>query len=285
MDINVAYLHNNKQDVQDENTPLLITACGFYRFKSGPIFKTHRPKGRKDYQLLYISAGKAHFKIRGENLTISQGTAILFRPGEAQSYFYLPEEKAEVYWTHCTGYDVENILERYAFPTNRNVFHIGVSQTIHQLFESLIQELQLCRVYYEDMITVLFKQILLQLQRRIQENTQNNTDSQALNDMEKAMQFFKENFNKNISVEEYAKTVNMSACWFIRRFKEFLKVTPMQYIISLRMTHAKMLLETQLYNVAQVAYHVGYDNPLYFSRLFTKFVGVPPKQYKKLFDK
>ena len=73
----------------------------------------------------------------------------------------------------------------------------------------------------------------------------------------------------------------MSACWFIRRFKQIVKMTPAQYIISLRLTNAKTLLGTKNYNVTETAYAVGYDNPLYFCRLFKKHVGVTPSEYKK----
>ncbi|MBR2024024.1 MAG: AraC family transcriptional regulator [Clostridia bacterium] len=285
MDINVAYLHNKIADIHDEHEPLIITACGFYRFKNTPIFKTHRPKGRTDYQFLYITAGKAHFTINGQTHALPSGSAVLFRPGDPQMYYYLQEEKAEVYWVHFTGSDVENILESYHFSRGKTLFSVGDSQSIRQLLENLIHELQLCRVCYEKLSTVLFQQILLLAQRKIQENAQDNVTAQSFNEIEKSAQFFEKNYNKSINVEAYAESINMSVCWFIRRFKEIMKVTPMQYIISLRMSNAKTLLETRSYNVAQVAYLVGYDNPLYFSRLFTKFVGVSPKTYQRLFDK
>ena len=52
--------------------------------------------------------------------------------------------------------------------------------------------------------------------------------------------------------------------------------------ISLRLSNAKMLLETQDYNVTETSYAVGFHNPLYFSRLFTKHIGMPPSEYKAL---
>ncbi|MBQ8342694.1 MAG: helix-turn-helix transcriptional regulator, partial [Clostridia bacterium] len=68
----------------------------------------------------------------------------------------------------------------------------------------------------------------------------------------------------------------------IRRFKQVVKVTPMQYVLSLRMANAKTLLETKDYNVTETANAVGYENALYFSRLFSKHVGMSPSAYKKL---
>ena len=95
------------------------------------------------------------------------------------------------------------------------------------------------------------------------------------------MYHFRENFNKEINIDDYARECNISVCWFIRCFKQVTGQTPLQYIISLRISNAQMLLETTDYTIAQIAQEVGYDNPLYFSRLFHKQTGVSPNQYRK----
>ena len=56
----------------------------------------------------------------------------------------------------------------------------------------------------------------------------------------------------------------------------------MQFITSIRITNAQMLLETTNYAVNEIAHIVGYDNPLYFSRLFHKQKGCSPSEYRKL---
>ena len=73
----------------------------------------------------------------------------------------------------------------------------------------------------------------------------------------------------------------MSDCWFNRIFKQVIKMTPMQYILSLRIKNAITLLDKTDYNISQVAAAVGYDNSLYFSRLFTKHIGISPTEYRK----
>ena len=69
--------------------------------------------------------------------------------------------------------------------------------------------------------------------------------------MEAATQFFNEHFTENISVEDYALSRHMSICWFIRSFKRYNGVTPMQYIVNLRITNAKTLLRTTTYSVSE----------------------------------
>ena len=100
-------------------------------------------------------------------------------------------------------------------------------------------------------------------------------------EIELSIQYFNENYNKEINVADYAAMQNMSTCWFIRTFKNVTGTTPMQYILSLRITNAQSLLETTDYNITEISNIVGYDNPLYFSRLFKKQKGISPSEYRK----
>ena len=60
-------------------------------------------------------------------------------------------------------------------------------------------------------------------------------------------------------------------------------MTPKQYIVSIRMTNAQMLLESSDYTVQQIASFVGYADPLYFGRLFKRELGMTPSQYRRQF--
>lgn len=277
---NVAYLNNSVSVVKDTSKPLIVTSCGFYRVDSGPTIKTNRPKGRRDYQLLYILEGKAHFYFESGEIIVNKGEMVLFRPREPQSYFYFPKDKCQAFWVHFTGSDVDKILDYYKLPNDTNIFYSGSSPVYQWLFEQMIRELQLCRANYKELLTMLLRHIFLLVNRYLKENGKSCVD--ALNDIERSIQYFNENYTKDINIDEYAKSLHVSTCWFNRRFKQVTKVTPLQYILSLRLSNAKMLLETQDYNVTETSYAVGFHNPLYFSRLFTKHIGMPPSEYKAL---
>ena len=73
----------------------------------------------------------------------------------------------------------------------------------------------------------------------------------------------------------------MSFSWFSRNFKQFTAKSPMQYVVSVRINNAVSMLGCTSYNINEVANIVGYDNPLYFSRIFKKVKGVSPSEYKK----
>ena len=282
MYFNRAYLYNSEAVVKDLTKPLMVTSCGYYRITNGPVIKTNRPKGRRDYQLLYVAEGRGKFIIEGCERYVNKGEMVLYRPYDFQSYFYYPSDKCEVFWVHFTGYDVDKLLDRYNFPKDKNVFFGGISHDYNYIFELIIRELQLRRSNYKELLPLLLTELFILINRNILE--ERNQQRSMLDEVENSVRYFNENYANNININEYAESLNITPCWLIKKFKQVVKQTPMQYIVALRIANAKTLLENSDYNVTETSYAVGYDNPLYFSRLFKKHVGMSPIEYKNKYS-
>ncbi|MBQ4087019.1 MAG: AraC family transcriptional regulator [Clostridia bacterium] len=279
---NEVYPYHENPNVEDLSVVLKINNCGHYKVHTTPVIETVHPEGRNDYQLLYIAHGKGHFyfKNTGTETIVRKGNMVLFRPGEPQVYYYYVEDKTEVYWVHFTGSHAESILEHYELPKQENVFFGGEFPDYPWMFNQMIRELQLQRVNYEEMLEMVFKQILLSINRYVKEGKQKKSD--LLNEMERAVHYIEENYNKEISVKQYASEHLMTVNRFISEFKNIMKTTPMQYVVSLRIAAAKEYFDSTNKNVTEVSSAVGYDNPLYFSRLFKKYTGYSPSAYRKI---
>ena len=281
MFVNSGYLHDSRAPIKDKSRPLIVTSCGTYRLKTVKRLPTWRPKGRLDYQLLYIVSGKGHFYFHGEDRVVYAGRMVLIQPRQEQRYEYFGEDKPEVYWVHFTGSDVKNILRSYNIPMDDPIFYSGASSTYSYLFKEMIYELQNCKTGYEDLLTMYLRQIFLLVQRTRQEERP-TVSTYIQEEMEFARRYFNEHYNESISIQEYAESRNMSVCYFQRNFKQIVKHTPMQYLLTIRVNNAASLLETTDYSMAEIAAIVGYEDPLYFSRLFRKIKGVSPRDYRNL---
>lgn len=279
MQVNSAYLNNHIPEIIDNEKPLVVTSCGNYRMKTRDVFETRRDKGRKDYQLLYIASGKSHFFIDGKEHIVTAGHMVIFHPDEPQHYKYYKEDRTSVYWVHFTGSQVEKILEHYNIIRGEKIIYSGTSPDFQWLFGQIIQELQLCRKQYDEMLTLLLRNIFILIRRSLEIN-KNFTDTME-KEVSYAIYYFRDNFNKEINVDEYAQSLNISVSWFIRCFRQITGMTPLQYVINIRISNAQMLLETSDYTISQIAESVGYENALYFSRLFHKQTGISPKEYRK----
>lgn len=275
---NTGYYYQNDIDKENLSRPLLVANCGTYRLHSRPVMRTYRPEGRQDYQLLYIASGKASFYFNHTETVLSAGQMVLYRPGVPQHYCYYAKNQPAVFWVHFTGNDVEHFLTQYGFKENEIVFSPGICPEFHQLFSQMILELQLRRPFLEDYLSLTLQQLFLIIQRRLHSRTVFNQNIQK--EVENAIHFFNEHYNTPIIIEDYAAAQHMSTCWFIRSFKKQTGKTPMQYITSTRIARAQGLLESTDYNISEIASIVGYENPLYFSRIFKKLVGVSPRKYR-----
>ena len=109
MYMNTGYLNHSHMDFKDKSRPLVVGSCGTYRLSSHPKLPTYRPKGRLDYQIIYITAGCGHFHFDNvDNETIvPAGNIVLYRPKELQKYEYYGKDKTEVYWIHFTSNNVK----------------------------------------------------------------------------------------------------------------------------------------------------------------------------------
>lgn len=279
MCINSGYLSNSRTDFKDNSTPLVVGSCGTYRLKTRPNLPTYWQKGRRDYQILYVANGKTHFWFDGKEEIVSAGHMVLYKPEEIQKYVYYLEDNPEVFWIHFTGSDVKNILAYHGISLDEHVFYCGVLPDYKALFRKIIQELQLCRYGYEDYIASLFNDILLLVDR--QQHEQKKATGDVQEQIERAAAYFNENYNTKISIDDYAESLHISTNWFIHNFKQYAGMSPAQYILSLRMVNAQSLLERTTYNIKEISEIVGYENPLYFSRVFKKEIGKSPAQYRK----
>lgn len=281
MYINSAYLNNSLIDFMDKSRPLIVGSCGTYRLFTRPRLPTYRPKGRLDFQILYVASGKAHFYFedKGIDTVVPAGNMVVYRPKEPQRYEYFGVDQTEVYWVHFTGKDVKNILRSYGIADDMRVINTGTSLDYARIMKQMILELQRRQPDYQEMLTLLLRQLLIAIHR--QTTTEKKIKNVFLDtEMETAMQYFNDHYNTEINIEAYAASRGMSVSWFIRNFKQYAHTTPMQYIVSIRIANAQVLLETTDYNVAEIGNIVGYDNPLYFSRIFKKQKGVSPSEYR-----
>ena len=179
-----------------------------------------------------------------------------------------------------TGKEVEEILKYYNINLKNNILYIGTSPDYQWLFGQMIQELQLCRPRYDELISLQLRNIFVLISRAIMSAKKFSSTSEK--EVAFAMHYFRKNYNTEISIEEYSESRGLSNCWFIQCFKEITGSSPLQYILKLRISNAQNLLENTDYTITEIANMVGYTNSLYFSRLFHKYIGMSPKEYRKV---
>jgi AraC-like DNA-binding protein len=95
------------------------------------------------------------------------------------------------------------------------------------------------------------------------------------------LQFVKDNLSRDFDREEIARIVHLSASRFHTLFKSIMGIAPMNYVQSLRMKTAQMMLIQTDWPISGIAKKVGHKDQFHFSRLFKQICGTNPSDYRK----
>jgi AraC-like DNA-binding protein len=99
--------------------------------------------------------------------------------------------------------------------------------------------------------------------------------------LSEVFQYVNENYKKDIVLIEIAAIANMTPTSFCRMFRLKTKKSFVEYLNEIRVSKAcKFLLETDL-SMSEIAYECGYKTASNFNKLFKKFMGMTPSEFKK----
>jgi AraC-like DNA-binding protein len=99
--------------------------------------------------------------------------------------------------------------------------------------------------------------------------------------VDNALRYIQYNYASNIGVADIARYVGISRSQLYRAFLQDFGVSPHAYLQTYRINEACSLLRDPAYSVAEVAGSVGFNDPLYFSRVFKSIKDVTPSDYQK----
>ena len=261
---------------EDLSKPFFINSCGYFRIDG---INASLNRCRKDYYLVYLINGIGYYKLEQGEVAVDAGNIVIFKPGEKQEYYYLGNEKAEVYWIHFTGYEAGNLLERLSL-SGRNVYRTGVDAECMSLFESIIHEIQIRKPYFHEQCIGYLIQLLSFFSRKVVflEKGEGIFKNSKIENVIKVMH---EDYNKQREINYYAKMCNLSLYQFIRNFKKATHLSPARYIEKIRINKAKELLAETNLTVNEISSLIGYGDAFYFSKVFKKNTSFSPTDFRK----
>ena len=99
-----------------------------------------------------------------------------------------------------------------------------------------------------------------------------------------AVAYINENFRQEITIKALANMANMSESNFYAVFKKQMGISPIAYLNNYRLSVAADRLTDTSDTISEISYSVGINDPLYFSKLFKKIYGMPPKEYRFMYQ-
>ena len=238
-----------------------------------------RKNGRIDYHILYVSEGLCTVTLNGENVTVSKGGIILYRPYERQEYLYSAKAKSVSYYIHFTGTGCAHILNNLKI-YDITTAYIGKNIEFEEIFKKMLDEYSIKPYAYKEYCSSLLLQLLTIISRtlKMSNNSIGTVDETRIAN---SCREIHKNLN-TITIEKLCQTCGLSVGRFSHIFKKVTGMAPHEYICHMRINRAKELLVNTDLPIGLISKELGYSEQNYFSRIFKKMTGISPTDYRKL---
>lgn len=232
----------------------------------------------RNYMILYQHLGNSYVRLNDKKVRLSPGSLYIFPPAVIHDIYYFNDNANERYYIFFNGTRVENVFKGLQLDTG--FYEVGSFQEFVGTTKILIEELQ-----KQNYGNRFFKNIIfLNLLALIHQKTQQGQSSNAFSILEPALSHMKSNIKEKIlPTAEYAKMCFVSKSTFTKFFKQHTKLTPTQYFTNLKLSYIQSQLLESNKKINELADELHFEDPLYLSRVFKKYTGLSPSEFRKKF--
>ena len=151
--------------------------------------------------------------------------------------------------------------------------------------KTLVQEMAQQDDDYEAVCQNLLEVLIINMVRRTKANLIVAPSQKITKECHFVEQYINNHYQEDITLELLSEKTYMSKFYLVHAFKQYKGVSPINYLIQLRVQQAKELLETTNYSIAQISDSCGFSSQSYFSQVFKKACGMTPNAYRKSSDR
>ena len=257
---------------------LYITHIGIFPNAYGHL--RSRPLGSSQHILLYCTDGKGFVETEGKKHYLSANQIFIIKSKTACRYGTDSKEPWTLYWLHYTGENSE--IYSPLFNQVINIYREKIYSIDERLllFEEILSNIE----NYLNADKVIYANVCLKyfLTSIKYNDVYRSVKKDKGNDMlEDIINYMKDNIHKNLKIKDIAVEFRCSASNIYKLFRKDLESAPLDFFIHLKIEKAhRYLLQTNM-KVKEISRKLGYDDPYYFSRIFTKHSGISPAKFRK----
>ena len=261
------------KEVRQKN--MFVQCMGHYKALPGyGVFDRSR---LKSFLLLYTTHGEGCIRYLDKEIVLKPGSATLIDCTLPHSYYCAPDSMWEFRWIHFSGACIDGYMSDYlanwgAAPLSegteffRNIYELMCKNTPTSFIECSTKLISAC------------SEILI----HVMEN--NETVLKRTSPMvSSAIEIFEEEFQSDLDLSAVCDRLSVSKFYFLRTFRQQTGYTPNDYLITVRLNHAKSLLRSTSMTIEDIALECGFSTSTYFIRVFKLHESVTPLHYRKYF--
>lgn len=254
------------------------------------------PNSHEFYELVYMKKGAAIFEIMGTPVNLGPNDIIIIKPKQFHKFIVQSDLGCEFIVLNFKFESPENsefsevpVEDFLNFVSSRETgpyITLKVSQKneIVTLLNRIVKERISAEIGSEFLNYLMVLELFVLISRALKMEWENSIKfkSPKLKELiDISVNYINTNFERDISLGDIAKFVFLSPSYFTRAFKEEIKVSPINYLLKVRIERAKELLADTDQKISDIALSVGFSNQQRFNEIFKKYCSITPLQYRK----
>ncbi|MEG9544724.1 arabinose operon transcriptional regulator AraC [Mannheimia sp. HC-2023] len=281
-------MREHKQDLQ--NNPLLpgydfnaylVAGCTQIEKSNELDFPIYRPNGMNGYILNLTIKGKGSVFQDDHQFDCKVGDLLLFPPNAVHDYRRSPDSDS---WYHQWIYFRARTLWKDWLKWSDTVQNVGrltipnqkTYQNILDLFQKIEKEYNSNRLFSEAMSMCLLEQLIITCIELEPSNQKRKIEPRILD----VCNLISQDIHINHKIEELAEYIHISPSRLTHLFVEQVGTSIVKWREEQRMIRARHLLHTSNAPIYHIARQLGYDDQLYFTRLFKRYTGLSPSAFR-----
>lgn len=236
-------------------------------------------------ELFYVVDGKGEFNIQGQRFPVKANDFVIINPQVEHTELSSPDEPLEYIVLGIRGLSFSNLTPVSEGGHPFSFFNLRDEQKdILRYLNAMVQEATSQSMSYELVCHNLLEILLIKILRHQHFDLEVGKQSKATKDISFIKHYLETYYHESIQLEDLASMTHLSRFYISHSFKKEIGMSPMEYLIDIRIKESKILLRTTNYSISQVADIVGFTTPTYFSKQFRKSTGISPTDYREQFQ-
>ncbi|MCX7876483.1 MAG: AraC family transcriptional regulator [Melioribacteraceae bacterium] len=231
---------------------------------------------------VYITDGNGVLDTKTRKfLQLTAGDLIFIPANEWHRYKPLREIGWKEYWVTFTGLQVKKFQSNGILSQKIEVLKIGLDEDTVNLFDQMIDYFDRNPLgFNEFLISLLYKLIAHINYLKINTISDNYKNEEVI---KKTKIFILENFNCSIDYKNFSKELGISYSSLRKIFKDYTKLSLLQYQINIKLHKAKLFLTQTEKPIAEISEELGFENQFYFSKFFKSKTKLAPKKWREIY--
>lgn len=257
---------------------LVPTDIGFFPHARGHL--RERLSGVDQAIFIHCVKGGGWCDLNGRCHTVKKGDLLVVPPDISHAYGADSSQPWSIFWFHAQGLFLDAYLRELDVTVDRPIKHIGDAPQVRALFEEVLEVVE---HGYNNFQMLLASQTLAHLiavmirEHRCADHEQPDVQQK----ISQTIAYMKQHLDQSLQLDALAAMANLSRSRYAELFKQQFGYAPIDYFIRLRMHRACQMLDATGLSVKAIANRLGYEDPLYFSRVFRSVTEMSPVEYRR----